>query len=108
MAKGTKATKAESALRTNEVYGMLSLGHSRTQICEFLREKYGLSERSADNYIARARDQLLKDAEMERPAWVAEALQRLRTYEQAAAKRGQMQVAINSITQQGKMIGLDV
>ena len=108
MARLPKATKAEAALRVNEVYGLLSTGHSRTQICEFLREKYGLCDRSSDNYIARARDQLLRDAEMERPAWVAEALQRLRNYEQAAAKRGQIQTAINSVQQQGKFIGLDV
>jgi len=108
MAKGTKATKVEAARRTDECYGMLSNGWSRTQICNFLREKYGLCDRSSDNYIARAREQLLKDAEMERPAWVAEALNRLRTYEQAAAKKGQMQVAINSVQAQGKMIGLDI
>ena len=44
---------------------------------------------------------------MERPAWVAEALQRLRTYEQAAYKSRQNQVAINAVQAQAKLIGLD-
>ena len=53
------------------------------------------------------REKLLEDAEMERPAWVAEALQRLRTYEQAAYKSRQNQVAINAVQAQAKLIGLD-
>ena len=45
---------------------------------------------------------------MERPAWIAEALQRLRTYEQAAYKQKQNQTAINSIQAQAKLIGIDL
>ena len=46
---------------------------------------------------------------MERPAWIAEALQRLRTYEQAAYKKRQNQVtAINSVQAQAKLIGIDL
>ena len=42
-----------------------------------------------DTYIAEARDKLLADCELERPAWVAEALQRLRVLEQKASKKNQ-------------------
>jgi hypothetical protein len=45
---------------------------------------------------------------MARPAWLAEALGRLRRYEQAAYKRGQCQVALNSVALQAKLIGMDV
>jgi hypothetical protein len=45
---------------------------------------------------------------MQRPAWLAEALGRLRNYEQQAARRGQMQVAVNALGMQAKLIGIEV
>jgi hypothetical protein len=44
---------------------------------------------------------------MQRPAWLAEALQRLRVYEQSAYKRGQCQVAVNALIAQAKLIGIE-
>ena len=75
---------------------------------QFVSEKWGVADRTADQYMARAREKLLEDCEMERPAWIAEALQRLRTYEQAAYKQKQNQTAINSIQAQAKLIGIDL
>ena len=104
---GKRVTKAESILRTQEVYGLLSKGHSRGQIQQLLAEQWGMSVRQIDEYIAKARELLEEDCNIARPAYLAELLQRLRMYEQAAAKRGQYQVAVNSATQQAKLIGLD-
>ena len=101
-----KVTKAESTLRTQQVYGYLSHGYSRAQILQEV-SAWGLSDRMVDNYIAKARELLEEDCNVARPAYLAELLQRLRTYEIAAAKRGQYQVAVNSATQQAKLIGLD-
>ena len=103
-----RSTKVEKEFRINTVYKLLSEAQSRGQIIQYGAEQWGISERAVDNYIAWAREKLLADAEMERPAWVAEALQRLRTYEQAAYKNRQNQVAINSVQAQAKLIGLDV
>jgi len=102
-----RSTKVEKEFRINTVYKLLSEGQSRGQILQFGADTWGISERAMDQYIAWSRDKLLKDAEMERPAWVAEALQRLRTYEQAAYKSRQNQVAINAVQAQAKLIGLD-
>ena len=101
-----KVTKAESILRTQEVYGYLSKGFSRAQILQEV-SAWGLSDRMVDNYIAKARELLEEDCNISRQAYLAELLQRLRSYEQSAAKRGQYQVAVNSATQQAKLIGLD-
>lgn len=60
----------------------------------------------ADELIARARDDLLKDCELTRPAYLAEALARLRNYEQQAARRGQLMVAVNAVRLQAELIGL--
>ena len=102
-----RSTKVEKNFRVDTVYKLLSEGNSRGQILQFGTEAWGVSERAIDQYIAWAREKLLADAEMERPAWVAEALQRLRTYEQAAYKSRQNQVAINAVQAAAKLIGLD-
>ncbi len=102
-----RSTKVEKNFRVDTVYKLLSEGNSRGQIIQFGTSQWNVSDRQVDTYIADAREKLLADAEMERPAWVAEALQRLRTYEQAAYKSRQNQVAINAVQAQAKLIGLD-
>jgi len=102
-----KSTKIEVNHRVNTCYKFLAEGLSRTQILQQATELWGITERQAETYLARARDKLMEDAEMERPAWVAEALVRLRNYENAAYKSRQNQVAINAVQAQAKLIGLD-
>jgi hypothetical protein len=102
-----RSTKVEKNFRVDTVYKLLSEGNSRGQILQFAANQWNVSDRQVDTYIAEARDKLLADCELERPAWVAEALQRLRTYEQAAYKSKQNQVAINAVQAQAKLIGLD-
>ena len=59
-----------------------------------------------DVYIAEARQRIDQDCNMSRQAFLAECLERLRNYEQQAAKRGQMQVATNSVKLQAELVGL--
>ena len=101
-----KSTNAEITLRVNEVFGLLSRGYSRAQILQHAAELWDCSDRTADTYIARAREMLEKDCEMSRPAFLAEALSRLRGIEQQAARRGQLMVATNAIRLQCELIGL--
>ena len=103
-----RSTKVETEHRINHVYKLLSEGQSRSQVIQFCSEKWGVTDRQGDTYMARAREKLMEDCEMERPAWIAEALQRLRTYEQAAYKQKQNQTAINSIQAQAKLIAIDL
>ena len=103
-----KSTKIEAQHRVHTLYKLLSEGQSRSSILQFGSETWGITQRQVETYYARAQELCLKDAEMERPAWVAEALVRLRNYENAAFKARQNQVAINSVQAQAKLIGLDV
>jgi hypothetical protein len=103
-----RSTKVETAHRVNAVYKLLSEGNSRGQIIQFCSDKWGVSSRTGDEYMRFAREKLLADCEMERPAWIAEALQRLRTYEQAAYKQKQNQTAINSVQAQARLIGVEL
>jgi len=102
-----KATNAESKFRTDAVYKLLGQGWSRTQIQEFTEQKWGIGRTQTDAYIRKARILLEQDCDLERPAWIAEALQRLRKLEQKAAEKGQINAAIQAIQQQAKLIGLD-
>lgn len=90
-----------------EIYELLCMGKSRSDIWHFVAENYQLSERQADRLIAEARKLLLNDCELTRPMYLAESLGRLRTYENAAAKRGQLKVAVESVALQAKLVGLD-
>lgn len=103
-----RSTAAEVNFRIDTVYGLLTEGQSRGQIVQFCANQWNIDNRQADNYIKRARIRLEQDADMARPAWLAEALGRLRTYEQSAYKRGQTQVAVNAVQLQAKLIGFDL
>ena len=102
-----KCTKIEKEFRVDTVYKLLAEGQSRGSILQFTADQWGISERQGETYLAEAREKLLKDADMARPAWLAEALARARTYENAAYRRGQNQVAINSLQLQARLIGLE-
>ena len=103
-----RSTAAEVNFRVDTVYGLLTEGQSRGQIVHFAANQWNVDARQVDNYIKRARIRLEEDAAMTRPSWIAEALGRLRTYEQSAYKRGQTQVALNSVQLQAKLIGLEI
>ena len=103
-----RSTAAEVNFRIDTVYGLLTEGQSRGQIVRFCADQWKIDSRQVDNYIKRARIRLEEDAAMTRPSWIAEALGRLRTYEQSAYKRGQTQVALNSVQLQAKLIGLEI
>lgn len=103
-----RSTAAEVNFRVDTIYGLLTEGMSRGQIVQFAANQWKCSARQADEYIQRARIRLEQDADMARPAWLAEALGRLRTYEQSAYKRGQTQAALNAVQLQAKLIGFDL
>jgi len=94
--------------RVNAIYKLLSEGQSRQQIIQFVADRWDLSERQTDNYIKSAREKLMADCEMERPAWISEALQRLRVVEQKAMAKNQPAAAINAIKLQAELIGIQL
>ena len=104
--KGKKGTKYEVSSRISAVYGLLASAASRQEIILHCSEKFNVSERQADTYITRAREQISKDCELSRPAFLAECLTRLRNYEKAAIKRGHIQVAVNSVRLQSELVGI--
>ena len=101
-----RCTNAEKDFRVKTIYGLLSHGWPRGEVCQYAAKEWQVHERTADRYIDEARELIDKDCQLTRQQFLAEALDRLRTYEIAAAKRGQMQVATNSVRLQAELIGL--
>ena len=102
-----KATNAESKFRTDAVYKLLGQGWSRGANNPVLRRKMGHQGQPDRCLHQESRDSPEEDCELERPAWIAEALQRLRKLEQKASEKGQVNAAIQAIQAQAKLIGLE-
>ena len=89
------------------VYGWLTEGNSRQTVVQKVSETFGVGERQADNYIAKARVMLEQDCAMTRQAFLAEALSNLRRLQAAAEKKGNQQTALNCIRLASELAGLN-
>jgi hypothetical protein len=78
-----KASEHEILTRVHEVYCLLVRGASRYRVVRHVSEKYGVGERQAEDYLAEARKLLIRDAEQQRPEWLATALGTLQEQIQA-------------------------
>jgi cytosine/adenosine deaminase-related metal-dependent hydrolase len=103
-----KGTNVEVDGRVNAVYDLLLQAYSRAQIVRHCAEKWDISERQAENYIARARKLQQLDAELERPEWLAAAIARLQDYEREARKRGNLSIAIKALENQAKLLRFEM
>lgn len=103
-----KCNNTESDQRVNAVYSLLLRAHSRRQIIQFAAENWGIGERQADIYIARARQLLALDAEIERPQWLEAALARLQEYERRAGDKDQIGTALVALEKQAKLLRFEM
>lgn len=103
-----KSTNAEIENRVKTVYGLFIKSYSRFEILQYAAEHWGVSERTADIYMQRARLLIQKDSEIERPEWLAAAIARLVKYEQKAGKDDNLQVAIKALETQAKLLRFDM
>ena len=102
-----KSTKAAKEFRVNTVYKMLIDGASRSQILQFCSDEWNISTRQGDNYIAEAREKIQYDCTISRQEFLAETLVGLRSIRQQAERRGQLQVAVNSMRLMTELVGID-
>jgi len=102
-----KSTKAAKEFRVNTVYKLLTDGKSRSEILQFAADEWNIATRQADQYIADAREKLEADCTISRQEFLAEAIVGLRSIRQQAEKRGQYQVAVNTVRLMTELVGLD-
>ena len=99
-----KGTNVEVDGRVNAVYDLLLQAYNRTQIVRHCAEKWDISERQAENYIARARKLQQEVAEQNRDEWLMAALSRLQDCEREARKRGNLGIAIKAMETQARLL----
>ena len=99
-----KGTNVEVDGRVNAVYDLLLQAYNRTQIVRHCAEEWDISERQAENYIARARKLQQEVAEQNRDEWLVAALSRLQDYEREARKRGNLGIAIKAMETQARLL----
>jgi hypothetical protein len=69
-----KGTEHEKILRVHEIYRLLVKGASRYRILRHATEKWQVSERTGETYLAEARQLLTRDLEIERPKWLEQSI----------------------------------
>jgi hypothetical protein len=103
-----KGTNVEVDGRVNAVYDLLLQAYSRAQIVRHCAEEWDISERQAENYIARARKLQQEVADQNRDEWFVGALSRLQDCEREARKRGNIGVAIKAVETQARLLRFDL
>ena len=104
----TKSTNAEMTARVKAVYGLYIQSYSRFEILQYAAEQWGVSERTADIYMQRARKLIKENSAIERSEWLASAISRLVKYEQKAGREENLQVAIKALETQAKLLRFDI
>jgi len=94
--------------RVNTVYDLFLRAYSRTQILRYAADTWGCGERTAETYMARARQLMQLDAELERPQWLAAAIARLQEYERRASDKQQISIALKALEDQAKLLRFEM
>ena len=101
-----KSTAAEKQFRVNRVARMLANAAVRSEILQYCAEKWGISERQADQYIFDARAILKQDWEIDRRTFTAELLSQLATLQKEARKTNQPNIALGCINSAARLAQL--
>lgn len=94
-AKGT--TKAETEMRAQIFARIIANGGRRSDCLRHAAENWGVSERTSDDYLSMARDQLRADWDLQRPQMVADLLSQCATLQQEAREKGHLHIALGAI-----------
>jgi hypothetical protein len=94
---GKKATKAEVEVRVQQVLHMLANGVQRPAIIEYARKEWGLGRGSTDEYIRRAKDEIIETMKEERHEFLARKLYQLEDILLKSAKRENHSAMIGAI-----------
>jgi len=102
-----RSTAAEVARRVEEVVQALSVGKPRRMILVEMREKYGVSDKCADDYMARARQILVEQFRESREEFVANQMAALEHLAHIAAEGKQYSAAAGARATMARMVGVD-
>ena len=103
---GKKGTQAETVIRAQRFARIIANGGRRSDCVRYASENWGVGERTVDEYLKLARDELKKDWDMERPQMIADLLAQCSTLQMAARRSGQYHIALGAINTAAKLAHL--
>ena len=103
---GKKGTKAETVIRSQKFARIIANGGRRSDCVRYASENWGVGERTVDEYLKLARDELKKDWDMERPQMIADLLAQCSTLQMEARRSGQYHIALGAINTAAKLAHL--
>ncbi len=98
-----KEISAEVDFRVNKIARLIANGGRRSDALRLCTEQWGVSERTCDGYLARARDKLKADFDIDRPQMVADLLSQLSTLQMEARRTGNLSVALGAVNTAAKL-----
>ena len=98
-----RITQAETELRVARCARIIANGGRRSDCIRFGAENWGVGERTVDEYLKLARDELKKDWDMERPQMIADLLAQCSTLQMEARRSGQYHIALGAINTAAKL-----
>lgn len=101
-----KSSKAEVEQRITDVYKLLLRRESTATIVHFAARTWGVAERQAKEYIAKARDRIKEEATEDRQMAIAEHLALRRDLYNRAYKDKQWAIAFQIAQDESKLLGL--
>jgi len=103
---GKKGTQAETVIRAQRFARIIANGGRRSDCVRYASENWGVGERTVDEYLKLARDELKKDWDMERPQMIADLLAQCSTLQMEARRAGQYHIALGAINTAAKLAHL--
>ena len=103
---GKKGTQAETVIRAQRFARIIANGGRRSDCVRYASENWGVGERTVDEYLKLARDELKKDWDMERPQMIADLLAQCSTLQMEARRAGQDHIALGAINTAAKLAHL--
>ena len=102
----SESSKIEIDLRVQKLSRIIDRGGRRSDCLRYARENWGVSEATVDNYLKKARDDIKKDWDIERPQMIADLLAQCSTLQMEARRAGQFHIALGAINTAAKLADL--
>ena len=102
-----KCTLHESARRTQIVYEMLCAFKSKNSIVQHCSDEWGVGERQAEKYLARARELMQKDFQIERKDLAAQVLSGYLAVYRKAMEQNQLSNSVGALAGIARLTGIE-
>ena len=102
----SESSKIEIDLRVQKLSRIIATGGRRSDCLRYARENWGVSEATVDNYLKKAREDIKKDWDIERPQMIADLLAQCSTLQMEARRACQFHIALGAINTAAKLADL--